>query len=116
MSSAMTSRPRWAKRFDAQPVLAPTSRRRSPGRGRRPAGSGFAEPRPRDDPALDLAGPRVDRGDLRAAAAARARALLGVAVAAEDLYRRAGDLARGLRGEELGLRALDGVRLALLLE
>src|SRR4051794_5777317 len=76
----------------------------------------FAQQRAGDDEPLDLAGALVDLGDLGVAVVALDRELLGVAVAAEDLDRLAGDLAGRLGGEQLGLRALDGVRLAGLLE
>src|SRR3569832_2273389 len=74
------------------------------------------EDRPRDHEPLDLARALVDLGDLRVPVVALDRELLGVAVAAEDLD-RLGRLAAGdLRREELGLRALLGMRAAPLLE
>src|SRR3954454_6894430 len=76
----------------------------------------FTQQRPRDHEALDLRRALVDLGHLRVAVVALGRKLPRVAVAAEDLDRlprlTAGDGGR----EELGLRALDGVRQAGLLE
>src|SRR4051794_722773 len=69
-----------------------------------------------DDQALDLARALVELGDLRVAVVALGGELAGVAVAAEDLDRLAGLAARDGGGEELGLRALDGVRAAGLLQ
>src|SRR4029453_19008772 len=74
-----------------------------------------AEDRARDHEALDLARALIDLGDLRVAVVPLDRELLRVAVAAEDLDRLAGGPARRLRGEELGLGALLGVREPLLL-
>ena len=71
---------------------------------------GLAQQRAGDDEPLDLARALVDLGHLRVAVVALDRELLGVAVAAEDLDRLAGPVARDARGEELGLRALDRVR------
>src|SRR5919109_5325225 len=73
------------------------------------------EDRARDHEPLDLARPLVDLGDLRVAVVALDRELLRVAVAAEDLDRLARVAAGHLRREELRLRALLGVREALLL-
>src|ERR671933_2282513 len=70
----------------------------------------------RDHEPLDLARALVDLGDLRVAVVALGGELLRVAVAAEDLDRLAGPLARDPAGEELGLRALDRVWPARLLE
>src|SRR5829696_3833782 len=89
---------------------------------RSPNGSGsstehrLAEQRPRDDEALDLRGALVDLGDLGVAVVALGRELLRVAIAAEDLDRLARLAAGDGRCEQLGLRALDGVRAAGLLE
>ena len=55
---------------------------------------GLAEQRPRDHEPLDLARALVDLGDLRVAVVALGRELLRVAVAAEDLDRLAGLVAR----------------------
>src|SRR4051794_41201703 len=65
---------------------------------------------------LDLAGALVELGDLGVAVVALDGELLRVAVAAEDLDRLAGLASRDRGGEQLGLRALDGVRAARLLE
>src|SRR4051794_37149137 len=70
----------------------------------------------RDDEPLDLGGPLVELGDLRVAVVALGRELARVAVAAEDLDGLAGLPAGDGGGEELGLRALDGVRAAGLLQ
>src|SRR6476619_3428162 len=69
-----------------------------------------AQERTCDDQALDLAGALVDLGDLGVAVVALGREVLRVAVAAEDLDRLAGPVARHPRGEQLRLRALDRVR------
>src|SRR3954452_19993530 len=76
----------------------------------------LAEERPRDHEPLDLRRPLVDLGDLGVAVVALGRELLRVAVAAEDLDRLAGLAAGDGGGEELGLRALDGVGPARLLQ
>src|SRR5207253_11408745 len=73
------------------------------------------EDRAGDDQALDLARPLVDLRDLGVAVEALDRELLCVAVAAEDLDRLGRLPPRHLRGEQLGLRPLLGVRPALLL-
>src|SRR5579872_3555434 len=85
------------------------------GNGFRTSSTGGLQNLPRDDEPLDLTRPLVDLGDLRVAVVALDRELLRVAVAAEDLDRLAGLAARHLRREELRLRALLGVRQALLL-
>src|SRR3954466_2928743 len=69
-----------------------------------------AQERTCDDQALDLARALVDLGDLGVAVVALGREVLGVAVAAEDLDRLTGPVARDAAGEELRLRALDRVR------
>ena len=76
----------------------------------------FTEQGTSDDEPLDLARALVDLGDLGVAVVALRRELLGVAVAAEDLDRLAGLAAGDRGGEELGLRALDAVRAAGLLQ
>src|SRR6478672_11132106 len=68
-----------------------------------------AQQRTCDDQALDLARALVDLGDLGVAVVALGREVLRVAVAAEDLDRLAGPVAGDAAGEELGLRALDRV-------
>src|SRR6185312_10924018 len=65
---------------------------------------------------LDLAGALVDLGDLRIAVVALGRELLRVPVAAEHLDRLAGPLPRDTAGEQLGLGALDRVRVPGLLQ
>src|SRR5919197_729327 len=70
----------------------------------------FAEQRAGDDEALDLAGALVDLRDLGVAVVALGRELLRIAVAAEHLDRLAGLAAGDGAGEQLRLRALDGVR------
>src|SRR4051794_32115456 len=77
---------------------------------------GLPQQRPRDHQPLDLRGPLVDLGDLGVAVVALGRELLRVAVAAEDLDRLARLAARNAAGEQLGLRALDGVRAAGVLQ
>src|SRR5215207_1442599 len=77
---------------------------------------GVAEQRAGDDEALDLARALVDLGDLGVAVVALGREVLGVAVAAQDLDRLAGPVTRDARGEELGLRSLDAVGPAGLLQ
>src|SRR5215217_2382405 len=74
------------------------------------------EDRARDHEPLDLARPLVDLGDLRVAVEALSGELLRVPVAAENLDRLRRLPACHLRGEELRLRALLGMRPALLLE
>src|ERR671933_585816 len=76
----------------------------------------IAEQRPRDHEPLDLARALVDLGDLGVPVVALGGELLRVAVAAEHLDRLAGLAARDRAGEELGLRALDRVWPARLLE
>ena len=69
----------------------------------------LAQQRAGDDQPLDLARALVDLGDLGVAVVALGGELLRIAVAAEDLDRLARLAARDGGGEELGLRALDGV-------
>src|SRR6476659_2374957 len=76
----------------------------------------FTQQRTRDDEPLYLRRAPVVLGDLRIAVVALGRELLRVAVAAEDLDRLAGLAAGDGGGEELRLRALDGVRAAGLLQ
>src|SRR5438874_3632106 len=61
---------------------------------------------------LHVAGPFVDRADLRVAVELFHGVLLGVSVPAEQFHRQGRDSLRHLRGEELGHRRLGGVRLA----
>ena len=67
----------------------------------------------RDHEALDLRGALVELHDLRVAHQLLDRVLLDEAVAAVDLHGVRGDLHRGVRGEALGVRGLDGVAAAL---
>src|SRR3954447_7434633 len=80
------------------------------------AASGGAKEGAGDHEPLDLARALVDLGDLGVAVVALGRELLRVAVAAEDLDRLARLAARDAAGEQLGLRALDGVRAAGVLQ
>src|SRR5436305_2284924 len=85
-------------------------------RASEPVACGLAQQRAGDHEPLDLARPLVDLGDLRVAVVALGGELLRIAVAAQHLDRLAGLASRDGTGEELGLRALDGVRAARLLE
>src|SRR4051794_19038992 len=80
------------------------------------AASGVAKEGAGDHEPLDLARALVDLGDLGVAVVALGRELLRVAVAAQHLDRLAGLPARDRAREQLGLRALDRVRVAGLLQ
>src|SRR4051794_21422604 len=77
---------------------------------------GVAEQRAGDDQPLDLARALVDLGHLGVPVEPLGGELARVAVAAEDLDRPPGPVASHAGGEQLGLRALDRVRPAGLLE
>src|SRR3954451_1731192 len=88
----------------------------APTRNPRGSASQVTEQSARYHQALDLARALVELGDLRVAVVALGGELLGVAVAAEDLDRLAGLAAGDGGGEELGLRPLDGVGAAGVLQ